>query len=40
MNGIDSLATQLQKVISEKDKNKVTGYDTQATVTKVSDDHI
>ncbi len=40
MNGIDSLALQLQKTINEKDKNKKTGYDTQATVVKVEDDTI
>lgn len=40
MNGIDNLALQLQKTINEKDKNKKTGYDTQATVVKVEDDTI
>lgn len=35
MSGIDTLATQLQKTITERDKNKKTGYDTQATVVRV-----
>lgn len=40
MNGIDNLAAQLQRTITEKDKNKKTGYDTQAEVVKVDDDVI
>lgn len=40
MNGIDNLAAQLQKTISEKDKNKKVGYDTRAEVVKVDDDVI
>lgn len=40
MTGIDALASQLQRTIEEKDKNKITGYDTQAEVTRVSDDTI
>lgn len=39
-NSVDVLAAQLQKTIDEKDKNKKTGYDTQATVVKVMDDTI
>lgn len=38
--GIDRLASQLQKTITEKDKNKKTGYDTQAEVVKVDEDVI
>lgn len=40
MNGIDNLALQLHKTINEKDKNKKTGYDTQAEVVKVEDNTI
>lgn len=40
ISGIDILAAQLQKTIDNKDKGKKTGYDTQATVVKVSDDTI
>ena len=40
MTGIDNLAAQLQKTINEKDEGKKTGYDTQATVVKVSSDTI
>ena len=33
--GIDKLASELQKVIEEKDKNKKTPYDTEAEVVRV-----
>lgn len=40
MNGIDTLASQLQKTIIERDKAKKTGYDTQASVVRVDDNLI
>ena len=40
MNGIDKLASELQKTISEKDKKKKTGYYSQSEVVRVTEDTV